>query len=256
MSEKRNYTMSDAAIAQRRANQPQATEASRELSTGPITEAGKAASSRNGWIHGRYSAVNRAQFGLGASSMPKMFGKPCRTTCPYHPDNPERTEAPCGLVLDGLTHAGGSCLDKTVYVHALGSLMEAMTNGDMDGMNGLLAKEMASNLQVLDSVRASIDEHGVMVASYLTDKLGNAVIDDNGKPIVNEMKLNPALMALAKFSDVIGLNFSELLATPRARQQVKDDDDAASGLASAIGAIFGRAAKRLPARQPIEHDDA
>ena len=55
----------------------------------------------------------------------QLFGKPCVTTCPFHPDNPERKEKPCGLVLDGLTHAGGSCLDKTVYVHALESLMGA-----------------------------------------------------------------------------------------------------------------------------------
>ena len=103
-----------------------ANEASRELSTGPVTEEGKAAVSRNGWKHGRYSAINRAQFGLGATSVAKLFGKPCVTTCPFHPDNPERKEKPCGLVLDGLTHAGGSCLDKTVYVHALESLMGAM----------------------------------------------------------------------------------------------------------------------------------
>src|SRR5678815_1606287 len=112
--EKRPYTVSDAVLRQRRENQAKATEASRELSTGPKTEEGKAAVSRNGWKHGRYSAINRAHFGVGATSMAKLFGKPCRTTCPYHPENPERTEMPCSLVLDGLTHAGGSCLDKTV----------------------------------------------------------------------------------------------------------------------------------------------
>ncbi|MDR3389936.1 MAG: hypothetical protein P4L92_23105 [Rudaea sp.] len=249
--------MSDKAIEQRRANQPKATEASRELSTGPITEDGKAASSRNGWIHGRYSAINRAQFGLGAASMAKMFGKPCVTTCPYHPQNPERTEAPCSLVLDGLTHAGGSCLDKTVYVQALGSLMEAMQNGEMDGMHGLLAKELASNLQVLDQVRQAIADLGVMVKTYVTDKFGGAVLDPNGQPIVQDVKVNPALLVLAKFSDTLGLNFAELMATPRAREKLKDEDDAASGLASAIGAIFGRANKRIGTQRPvIEHDDA
>lgn len=64
-TEKRHYTMSEAALAQRRNNLPAAAAAA----TGPLTEEGKAASSRNAWVHGRCSAVNRAQFGLGATSM-------------------------------------------------------------------------------------------------------------------------------------------------------------------------------------------
>jgi hypothetical protein len=252
--EKRPYTMSPQAIEQRRANQPSATEASRELSTGPKTEEGKAASSRNNWQHGRYSAINRAQFGVGAASVAKLFGKPCQTTCPYHPDNPQRTEMPCGLVLDGLTHAGGSCLDKTVYVHALESLMAAMQDGEMDGMHGLLAKELAANLQLLDAARASIAEHGVMIAEYLVDKQGNAVMIGD-KPIVADMKLNPAFMAVAKFSDVMGLNFAELMATPRAREKLKDDNEAASALQTILGGIAARMGKRPPPRA-LEHDDA
>jgi len=94
--EKRPYTMSEAAIAQRHANLPAAAAAA----TGPNTPEGKAASSRNAWVHGRYSAINRAQFASGATSIAKMFGKPCVTTCPFHPDNPDRTEAPCSLVLE------------------------------------------------------------------------------------------------------------------------------------------------------------
>ena len=149
---KRERELSEAELVQRR----NASQIAREHCTGPLTEAGKAASSRNGWKHGRYSAINRAQFGLGASSVAKLFGKPCVTTCPYHPDNAERTESPCTLVLDGMTHTGGSCLDKTVFVYALQSLMDAMQDGDMDGMHGLLATEMASNLQVLQHIRSEV----------------------------------------------------------------------------------------------------
>ena len=249
--------MSDKAIEQRRTNQPKATEASRDLSTGPVTEDGKAASSRNGWVHGRYSAINRAQFGLGAASLAKMFGKPCVTTCPYHPDNPERTEAPCSLVLDGLTHAGGSCLDKTVYVQAASALMEAMQNNEMDGMHGLLAKEMASNLQILDALRASIANDGVLVTLYEKERDGTLKLDDNGQPYVVDVKLNPAIQAIAKFSDTLGLNFGALMATPLAREKLKEDEDAAGGFASMIGAIFARGNKRISGQRPaIEHDDA
>lgn len=250
MSNDRSYTMSEAALEQRRANAPKALAAGALAgkATGPKTEDGKAASSRNAWKHGRYSLINRQSFGLGAASMSRMFGKPCVTTCPFHPDNPDRTEAPCSLVLDGLTHAGGSCLDKTVYVNALQSLMSAMQDGDMEGMHGVLATELAANLQIVHHIRAEIAEHGILVPIYERNKEGDVIMDPTtGKPMVFDMKINPALAALAKFTEAHGVNFAELMATPRARERVKEDDDAASGLASAIGAILGRAANRLPA---------
>lgn len=255
---KGKYTMSEAALAQRRANAPIANEASRECSTGPRTEEGKANTSRNAWKHGRYSAVNRAQFGLGATSMAKMFGKPCLTTCPYHPDNPQREEKPCGLVLDGLTHAGGSCLDKTVYVHALDSLMQAMRDGEMDGMHGVLAKEVASNLQVIDAVRNAISEAGVYIPQFEITKDGEVILDpETGKKLVADLKINPALFALAKLNDSLGINMAELMATPRQRERMAEADDAADGLQRAIGAIFARAGNKLKPAQlaAIESDD-
>jgi hypothetical protein len=248
-TERKKYTLSPQAIAQRRA----ASEAGRALSTGPKTTEGKAASSRNAWKHGEYSAINRAQFGLGAASLSKMFGKPCQTTCQFHPDNPGRTEMPCGLVLDGLTHAGGSCLDKTVYVHALDALMAAMSSGEMDGTNGLLAKEMASNLQVVDHIRQAVAEFGVLQPIYKHDHEGEVILDPRTEaPMVFELKINPAIMALAKFSETMGLNFAELMATPRAREKLNDADNAADGLQSMIGGIMARMGKRSP--RTLEHD--
>jgi len=255
---KRPYTMSDEALAQRRANAPVANEASRELSTGPVTEEGKAAVSRNGWKHGRYSAINRAQFGLGATSVAKLFGKPCVTTCPFHPDNPQRTEKPCGLVLDGLTHAGGSCLDKTVYVHALESLMRAMRDGEMDGMHGLLAAELSSTLQMLNHIREEVATRGVLVEIPVVTKDGNVLIDPlTQRPYVADMRANPVLAHLIKLTESLGINFAELLATPKARQRLEDEDDAADGLQRAIGAIFARAGNKLkgPHRPALEHSD-
>ena len=68
---RRKYTMSQKALEQRRAAQPAAVQAGTLAgkSTGPITEAGKAASCRNGWKHGRYSLANQQRFGLGATSL-------------------------------------------------------------------------------------------------------------------------------------------------------------------------------------------
>jgi hypothetical protein len=242
--------MSEKALAQRRANIPAAAAAA----TGPITPEGKAAVSRNGWKHGRASAINRAHFNLGANHITKLFGKPCVTTCPYHPDNPERTEHPCSLVLDGLTHAGGSCLDKTVYVRALDSLMAAMNDGEMDGMHGVLAAELASNLQLLQHIREQITEHGVMTAQYMQDREGKLVLDpETGKPIIADFKANPILAHLIKFSESLGINLTEVLATPRAREKLSDADDGANALQSMLGALIGRTAKRVP--RTIDGDD-
>lgn len=239
---KRPYTMSEAAREQRRNNLPAAAAAA----TGPVTIEGKAASSRNAWVHGRYSAINRSQFANGAASMAKMFGKPCVTTCPFHPDNPQRTEAPCSLVIDGLTHAGGSCLDKTVYVHALDALMAAFTDGDMDGMHGLLATEMASNMALLRQIRESIATDGLLLSIPWVSKEGDVAYDANGNMVVAEYKPNPMLPMLIKFNETLGINFAELMATPKAREKLKDEDEAAGGLQTLLGAIFNRAQRRLP----------
>jgi len=247
---KRAYTMSEAAVAQRRLNAPIALAAGalNGKSTGPITEEGKAAVSRNSWKHGRYSAANLQRFGLGASSISKMFGKPCLTTCPYHPDNAARREHPCSLVLDGLTRAGGSCLDKTVYVGALTALMDAMADGEMDGMHGVLAGEVASNLHIIDQIRQAVAEHGVMRPVYETNRDGDPVLDPRtGAPMVFDLKMNPALGALIMFQDKLGVNLSELMATPKARQRMADEDEGAGALQSAIGAIFAKAGRTLPA---------
>lgn len=253
--------LSEAELAQRRAAQPAALAAGAKAgkATGPRTEDGKAVSSRNAWVHGRYSLIQRQSFGLGAASISKIFGKPCKTTCPLHPDNPERVEAPCSLVLDGLTHAGGSCLDKTVYVTALQSLMEAMSGGEMDGMHGVLATELAGNLQIVAQLREEIARNGVVVPMYERNKDGDVVLfPGTDKPMVFDVKINPALAALAKFTEAHGVNFAELMATPRAREKMGDDDDAASAMASMIGSIFARAGRKklLPGSggRILEHD--
>lgn len=252
----RKRKLSEAQLAQRLANQPKATAAAQGLQTGPKTPEGKAAVSRNGWKHGRTSAINRAQFRLGATSMAKLFGKPCLTTCPFHPDNPEREEAPCSLVLDGITRAGQSCLDRTVYANAITAIMDAITDGDMDGMNGLLATQLAASVQMLDEMRKSISENGVMVAVPLVTKDGEVPIDPRtvtdanpaGSPYVSDWRANPLLPHLTRLTESLGVNFAEVLATPAARAKQRDNEDAAEGLSQIMGAIMQRAQRRgLPA---------
>lgn len=253
---RRKYTLSDAALEQRRANAPKALAAGALAgkATGPTTEDGKAASSRNAWKHGQYSAVHRAHFGLGGGSVAKLFGKPCVTTCPFHPENPQRTEAPCSLVLDGMTHTGGSCLDKTVFVHAAQALMQAMSGGDMEPMHSLLASEVGTLMQISDKLKRLIAEQPMVVIPAIT-KDGEVVYDREGEVAPRDIRMHPALMPLIKLTEVLGINFAELMATPRAREKLRDEDEGANALQAALGSILGRAGARI-GRQPktIEHD--
>lgn len=244
----RKRKLSAAELAQRRANQPKATAAAQGLQTGPRTPEGKAAVSRNAWKHGQASAINRAQFRLGATSMAKLFGKPCLTTCPFHPDNPDRDEAPCSLVLDGITRAGQSCLDRTVYANAITAIMTAISDGDMDGMNGLLATQLAASVQMLDEMRRQISDHGVMVAVPLVTKDGTLVLDAEGNQVPADWRANPLLPHLNRLTESLGINFAEVLATPAARAKQRDNDEAVEGIAQVIGAVMQRAQRRgLPA---------
>ena len=252
--------MDDMDDGKKRALTPAQIEARRK--GGPAAAAarspeGRAASSRNAWKHGRYSAIQRQHMGLGATSVARLFGKPCQTTCPYHPDNPERSESPCGLVLDGLTRAGKSCLDKTVYVTALQSLMSAMQEGgSQEGMQALLATEMASNLELLGALRKAIVEDGFMVSLPAIDKEGNVIIDPTtGKAAPGRVVANPTLGPAIKLFEVLGINLPELLATPRSRQRMSDEGEGLNALQQMLGGVMARSRATAAKPRAIDHDE-
>jgi hypothetical protein len=236
---RRPYTMSEAALAQRRA--------AAERSTGPITPEGKAAVSRNGWKHGRYSAIHRSSFNSGMASMAKTFGRPCLKTCQFHPDNPERQVAPCSLVTEGLTQAGGNCLDKSVYVNAFSAIIESLSTGNNDAMHGILANETAAALQLLHELRSTIFEQGLIQKIPAITREGQIVKDEDGTIMPAKIIAHPALAHLTNLLSVLGINLPELLATPRAQTQAKRESDNTSMLQT----LLGTAAQRLlpPSRE-------
>lgn len=235
-------------IAARRANA--------QHSTGPRTEAGKAASSRNSWKHGMHSAVAKASFRQGADSLAQLFGKPCRTTCPIHPDNPERAGPACGLVLDGVTNAGGNCLDKTVYVNAFSALMDALAEGSLDGMHGVLAAEGAAMLEMLGQIRAEIARNGLLLKIPVTTKEGKVVTDAEGDIVFGDYKPNPLLPSMILLFDKLGISLPELLATPQARSRAKTGESAAETFSGLLGGIMQRAGQPAPPQAlPAPLDD-
>lgn len=240
-TKKTRKPLTDAQLAQRRA--------AAQRSTGPRTEEGKARSSRNAWKHGLDSAAANMAFTQGAASMAKFFGKPCLTTCPLHPDNPERTENPCTLVLDGMTRAGGNCLDKTVYVHAYTAILDGM-EGTMEGMHHVLAAEGAAALQLIHQLRSEISTNGISIPQYAVNKEGQVVRHpQTGEPLVLGYQVNPLWGVLLGMIDKMGISLPEMLATPAARSRAKLSEDAADAMTSVLGAIMQRAnggARSLP----------
>lgn len=232
---RRAYTMSEAALEQRRA--------ASQLSTGPKTADGKAASSRNGWVHGRYSAVHRQAFTGTMTSMAKLFGTPCRTTCAFHPDNPERTDSPCSLVANGLTQAGGNCLDKSIYVDRFDAIMEALQTGENEALHGVFASEIAAALQLMHELRSKVFEDGLMQVIPAIDSEGEVILDPNTKAAAPARIIaHPALPYIVQLLDKLGINFPELLATPRAARQAKREGDTADTLQQILGAAAARLA--------------
>lgn len=232
-----------------------ARRANAQRSTGPRTEEGKTASSRNAWKHGMTSAAAKTTFARhGASAMAQLFGKPCLTTCPMHPDNPD-VQHPCSLVLDGLTHAGGNCLDKTVYVDALAALHDAMETSDLTGTHAMLAAEGGKVMQLLHELMNEITSKGLMVAVPMVTKDGDVVYDRDGKKEIAEYKANPMIPAYIKLLGDFGISLPEMLATPQSRQRAKTGEQAADTFQTMMGSIMQRGAVPVlhPQKKAIEH---
>lgn len=227
---RKRKTMTDAAIKQRQ-------EAASE-STGPVTEDGKAISSRNSWKTGEHSYVAKAnlwnELGIG-------FLRPCKSTCPKYP---------CSLVDDEITKPGGDCGDKQVYVEAFSSIMETLHSGDVKNMHGVMASQVASAVNLIQQLHDHINSVGVLMGTPLTTKEGTVIRDDEGKPFMI-YKRNPLLNDIPKMMRELGINLPELMATPKAVAQQSTNEDAAN----AITDLFGRMGRASGKSGPVQRHE-
>ncbi len=220
-------TMTEAALKQRR-------EAAKK-STGPITEAGKAASSRNGYKHGLYSKKTKAD---NWASM-GMLEKPCKSTCPKFET--------CQPVKEGLTKPGQNCMDKQVYVEAFMAIMDIMQNGDGEYGYGMLANIGASAIAVLNDMREHIAHKSPVIMRPVINRQGEVVVNPETGEVYETPILNPVLVPYIKLLGELGVNLPELMATPRAiarDSNEKDLGDAVVDLFSGLGEKFGN--RRIP----------
>lgn len=202
---KRKYTMTDKALAQRRA--------ACQHSTGPITEEGKAACSKNAWKHG-----------LHAKTRLLNTGKPCKSTCPQYP---------CSLVDDGATRPGQQCLDKEYMLSCLNAISDALQSGNLYELKNVAALQMSQTMQVVDELQASILEYGV----YIKDEK----LDKDGRVISYALKPNPSLLPLSNLLKAAGITMPDFMITPAAVEKQKTDKEAAATIAD----IFKNAGNAL-----------
>jgi len=139
---KRRYTMSEAALAQRRA------------ATHSAAKCAAMAGNRNGWKHGHFADnfINKL--------------KPCKSTCPQYP---------CRLVEGGEVEPGDDCLDKVEVIGFFRAVHNAVKNKDYDDFNELASLQIANTIKVVDMLIEDIFRDGTVLQREKTDKDGNHI---------------------------------------------------------------------------------
>lgn len=197
-----------------------------QLSTGPRTEEGKAASSRNNWRTGEYSAITKMD--LWQRTMLQVHGKPCQSTC---------EEYPCKLVEDGLTQPGGDCMDKSVFVQAFDAIMATLATGDVQHAHGMIGAQIAGAMEILQKLRDEIVKQPI---AY------KPLVNKSGDHIGDVPMANPVLSQYVKLLGELGINLPEMMATPKAILQQKNSEEATD----AVGELFGKLAQVANGTRP------
>jgi hypothetical protein len=188
---RRRYTMSEAALAQRRA------------ATHSPAKCDAMAGNRNGWKHGHYAEnfINKL--------------KPCLSTCPSYP---------CSLVEGGEVEPGDDCLDKADIISFFRSIHSAVAKKEYDSFNELASLQIANTIKIVEMLQEDVLRDGSVVKRVRYDK-------DTGKLISEEYVPHPSLLALPKLVADLGLNPAEFLMTPRSLKRADAEEKGITTLA-------------------------
>ena len=217
---KRPYSLSDKAIKQRQNNSKDIKE--KGLATGPNTTEGKATSSQNARTHGLFAE----------NFINSPFFKQCKSTCP---------DFPCSLIEDESTKPGQQCLDRHHFMDCFAAIHSAITDGAMDSFNELAETQLASIMTIVTELTQHIGAQGIMVESTEHVKHG----------VNKKLMVHPGIDQLTKLIKVLGLNFTEFMATPKSQDNAKTNKAILESLASRTA----KAGTKLLAAKSVLHED-
>jgi hypothetical protein len=196
---KRNYTMSDAALDQRRT----------------AANSGKQSKSmegnRNAWKTGEH-----------ARGFIRQVFRPCKSTCP---------KFPCSLLSGEEVEPGNICIDKEEFSRSLQAVESAVSSGNLDDLKGLVSVRIAGGMEILKRMILDILEDGASIKSAKWDK--------NGGFLGWEIKNHPSLPFLPKMYEVLNVTPQEFLSTPLIIKKTKTEDKKAKTLADIMSGLGG-----------------
>jgi hypothetical protein len=207
---KRPYTLSEAALAQRRANAQKASEAGAVSATGPTTPEGKKTVSFNAWKTGQY-----------AQTLIRRHRKPCLSTCPNFND--------CSMIETGKAAPGMECQDKENLVETFNIIRNAIESGDLTDLKEILSMLLAKQTHIIADVMDGILQDG---AEIILDKY-----DKDGNVIGHDLKPHPGLLSLSKLMGEAGITFKDMMATPKEITKAGREKDGIKTIADLMSSI-------------------
>ncbi len=168
---------------------------------------------RNNWKHGMYAT----------SFLTRI--KPCLSTCDKYP---------CVLIEEGTTEPGGDCLDAEELLHIVRSVHSAIQDpANAEDFKEVSALIIANSIKVLEMLQEDIIRDGSLVKQTKETKYGTDV----------EYKPHPALLALPKMIQNLGMTPDQFMITPKAQAKLEDEEAGAKTIAQLLGSIGKKANK-------------
>ena len=200
---RRPYTLSEAALAQRRA-----------ASSSPA-HAESMKGNRNAWKTGEH-----------AQGFIRQIFRPCKSTCPQYP---------CNLIEDGDTRPGSECLDKAEVVRNIAAVQRAIKNGDLDDFKDIVAVRLGSILDILAKLQEDIHRDGTMIKSQKWGK--------DGKLLGYEIKPHPSFLAIGDLYKVLNVSPSDMMITPKEIKKNNADEKTSETLATLMSKVARNVSK-------------
>lgn len=164
---------------------------------------------KNAWKHGKF-----------AQGYINSFIKPCKSSCPDYP---------CEIIAQGGTRAGGDCLDRAGVIQSYRAIIDALKNKKFDDFNDMAAVMIGKTIQTAQGMFDDILRDGSFIKEERHDKDG-VVCGFRYVP-------HPAMFALPKLLQSIGLTPGEMMLTPKALATKESNEHGVKTIADLMSSL-------------------